>query len=257
VTNAEIVARADANYVAMWSLYGSAHDRGEVRERAGIVCVSSGLPIAMFNNVFVTRPLAEPERQIAESAAFLDGLGLPFVVRIREGLDAASEVACERLGMPYSDTVPGMALAPIGQIPRPMPGLEIRIADGAGELAQHRRILVEVFGFPAEVTSTLVPDALLDLPDCELYVGYADGEPAATAGLFVSHRTAGIWNVATVPSHRGRGIGEAMTGHAVRRGAELGCVMANLQASEMGRPVYERMGFRPVAPYRTHHRPGV
>jgi hypothetical protein len=46
-----------------------------------------------------------------------------------------------------------------------------------------------------------------------------------------------------------------MTAHAVRRGAELGAVMASLQASDMGRPVYEHMGFRVTAWYRNFRRP--
>jgi predicted acetyltransferase len=70
-----------------------------------------------------------------------------------------------------------------------------------------------------------------------------------------SGTTAGIYNVATLPSHRKRGYGEAMTWRAVAGGAAAGCDVAILQASQMGRPIYERMGFRLVAPYRTFHRP--
>jgi hypothetical protein len=43
----------------------------------------------------------------------------------------------------------------------------------------------------------------------------------------------------------------------VAAGAALGCPSAFLQASEMGQPVYRRMGFETVAPYRTfYRRPG-
>ncbi len=59
----------------------------------------------------------------------------------------------------------------------------------------------------------------------------------------------GIFNVATVPAARGRGVGRAVTLAALRDGAGAGCRMAVLQASEMGHPVYERLGFRDFAAY--------
>lgn len=62
---------------------------------------------------------------------------------------------------------------------------------------------------------------------------------------------AGVTFVGTRDAYRKRGLGEAITWHAVREGAKAGCTVAALQASEMGRPIYERMGFRTVAGYRT------
>ena len=253
----EIAARADDNYVAMWSMYATTRDGGEVRERDGLVLACSYLPAAMFNNAFVTRPLRDPDAQIAGAIDFFDGAEVPFCVRIREGLDPAAERACERLGLPYSDTVPGMALADLASIPPPMEGLQVRAATDAETRRQHRRIVERVFEMPHRTVELLLNDRIMTARDTEYYVGYVDGAPVATAALVVTHRVGGIANVATDPARRGRGIGEAMTWHAVRRAKAMGCVMANLQASEMGRPIYERMGFRMVSPYRTFHRPGV
>jgi predicted GNAT family acetyltransferase len=88
----------------------------------------------------------------------------------------------------------------------------------------------------------------------ELYLGEAGGRAVAASTLVQTGSTAGIYNVATVNAFRRRGIGEAMTWHCVSYGLDSGCSLAVLQASSMGRPVYERMGFRTVAPYRTFHR---
>ena len=71
--------------------------------------------------------------------------------------------------------------------------------------------------------------------------------------LVTAGGAAGIYNVTTVEAARGRGIGAAMTVAAVRHGADLGFDLATLQASTMGRPVYERLGFEFVCdllPYR-------
>jgi ribosomal protein S18 acetylase RimI-like enzyme len=255
--DAEIIWRADANYHAVSALLASGHDGGEARERDGLLVINTGLPIAAFNVAFVTRPLTEPEGLVREAAAYYDGAGLPFIVRVRDGLDPAAERACEAIGLPYGDTVPGMALAPIAQARGGVAGLEVRPAQTGADFDTFFDIVCGVFDFPIEMAHALFTEAIMRRPDAGHYIGYLDGEAVATSTLVATHRTAGIFNVATRPDFRGRGIGEAMTWACVRRGAEMGCVMAALQASEMGRPVYERMGFRLVAPYRTFHRPGA
>jgi ribosomal protein S18 acetylase RimI-like enzyme len=254
----EVIARTDANYQHVYALLATGHDGGEVREKDGLVVINTGTPAAVFNNAIVTRALSAPEKLLREAIEYFDACGTPFVVRIREGLDVGAERACEALGMPYSDTVPGMALAPItAASSAPVAGLEIRTARTRAEFDEFFDVVCSVFEFPAELARVIFSDELLHRNDSEWYIGYVDGAPVATSTLVMTDRTAGIFNVATESAYRGRGIGEAMTRKCVRRGAEMGCVMAALQASEMGRPVYERMGFRLVSPYRTFHRPGV
>jgi ribosomal protein S18 acetylase RimI-like enzyme len=77
----------------------------------------------------------------------------------------------------------------------------------------------------------------------------------ASSALIVIDGVAGVHYVGTLASHRRRGFGEAMTRHAVDEGAQAGCRSATLQASEMGQPIYERMGFRVVTQYKTFVRP--
>lgn len=249
----EVIARADANFHYVWSIAATGHDGGEVRHHDGLLLTNTALEVAMFNQAIVTRPLTDPEAQLRDAAAYFDAAGMPFVVRVRDGLDAAAERACEALGMPYSDTVPGMALRDM-RVPAPHEGIQIRTASSEREFDDFLLVASTVFDFPIELFKTVFSQRVLAMPDVECYVGYSGGKAIATSSLLISGRTAGIANVATDAAHRGRGIGEAMTWHCVRRGAEMGCVMAALQASEMGQPVYERMGFRVVSPWRTFHR---
>jgi len=95
----------------------------------------------------------------------------------------------------------------------------------------------------------LIPRALLGQHDVEVFVGYVDGSPVASSAIFLNNGVAGIYNVATVDGHRRRGLGEAMTWHAARRGREMGCRFGGLLSSDMGLPVYERMGFRKITAF--------
>jgi GNAT superfamily N-acetyltransferase len=256
MTEDEIIDRTDANYYAMAAALCTRHPLGEVRAKGGLLCAATPLPVAQFNVAFVTRPLDDGAGLLREAAAFFDERGVPFVVRIREGLDPAAERACEALGLAYSDTVPGMALTSLVAPPAP-PDLEIRTARVGAALDEHRRVVTTAFGMPLEMAERLFTDTILTSRDMETYVGYVKGEAVATSVLLAFERVAGVYSVATLPEARGRGYGEAMTWQCVRRGAELGCVISALQASEMGRPVYERMGYRLVSSYRTFHRPGA
>lgn len=66
----------------------------------------------------------------------------------------------------------------------------------------------------------------------------------AVSQSFVDGPVAGIYTVATMPEHRGRGYGKALTLAALRGGRARGCRYGILQATEMGRPVYASLGFR-------------
>lgn len=77
----------------------------------------------------------------------------------------------------------------------------------------------------------------------EMYVGYVDQNPVVT-GLLVTHLgVAGIYYIATVPTHRKKGYATAMMYHLLQRAVKKGYTIATLQASEDGVPVYEKMGF--------------
>jgi GNAT superfamily N-acetyltransferase len=58
--------------------------------------------------------------------------------------------------------------------------------------------------------------------------------------------SSGIYAMATAPAARGRGYGEAITWAATLCRSDL---PATLQASDMGLPVYTRMGYRTVAEF--------
>ncbi len=251
----EIVDRSDQSYFQAWRLFGRS-GAGAVYEEGGVLAVASGIPVAWLNLMFVTRPLAKPTEQLKKAVEFFDARGTEFVVRIREGLDPATEAALEKLGLPYSDTVPGMASTQMEAPPAPSELRIVRVRAGKA-LRDYHGVIALGYGMPVEIARALIgPQLLLD-PETESFIGYVGDVPVATSTLIFGGQVAGVHNVATHPEHRKRGYGEALTWRAVQRGAELGCDMAALQASDMGRPIYERMGFTLVSPYKTFHRPGV
>ena len=78
----------------------------------------------------------------------------------------------------------------------------------------------------------------------EHFVGYLDGTPVASASLFRCAGVAGIYNVATLPAARGRGIGRAIIQAPLEEAQGEGFALAVLQASAAGFPVYVDLGFQ-------------
>ena len=254
MTDDDLVALEHENWIAYLTGVVSCTSRATVTRVGGVVTILTGLPFDWFNQVLVEHDEATSDGVHAGVARAREQ-GDPFVVRLREGIDDRFGQILAQAGLePEGDSTltPGMAAFPIDHeaISRhAAPELDIRrVTDDRG-IDVHRHVVTAGFGSdPAVALGTACPD-LLDRPECVVYVGYLDGAPVVSGLGWRSGRTIGVYSIATVESARRRGFGAAMVGRVVADGAADGCDVAALQASEMGRPIYERLGFRTVVRY--------
>ncbi|MEA2483019.1 MAG: hypothetical protein QOC55_966 [Thermoleophilaceae bacterium] len=229
-----------------------------VRQTDEVAVLSSRLPFILFNQVIVAGKAATREALTASVGVMRDR-GSPFVVNLRVGADDEFAAVARDLGLvPLSEQpwMPGMAMHPISaEPPVDTPGFEIRQASDATGIEDHIRAAARGFEMAEDLIRAIVVPTLLDRDDVAVYVGYADGEPVATGLGFRTGSTIGVYNIATVEGSRGRGYGGAMTRRVIADGVAAGCDVAILQSSEMGFPIYKRLGFRTVVEYMGYVEP--
>jgi GNAT superfamily N-acetyltransferase len=73
----------------------------------------------------------------------------------------------------------------------------------------------------------------------------ADGG-SVVLGVHDHDGDAGVTYVAARPEARGRGTVGALLRQALREALQRGCTTTTLESTRLGRPVYERIGFRPL-----------
>ena len=209
---------------------------------------------SVFHNLVMLRDRVDLDALFPVVRRFYVERGAPFSIWTRAHADPDTEAALRARGFELFTSMPGMALlADPGTRCEPA-GLEIRPArDDAGRRAYAHVAAgaYATYGAPPEYSDDAF--ALLEsvcAPHIQGFVGYLGDQPVAAAALYVTHGVAGIGWVGTLPEQRGHGYAEAVTWSAIREGFRRGAAFANLQASPMGRPIYERMGFITATEYR-------
>ena len=114
-------------------------------------------------------------------------------------------------------------------------------------LFDFKRVFVETYGIPEWAGQAWVDATLhggIGRTPWKMFVGYLNGTAVATNMLFNGGGVASVYAVATLPSAQRQGIGGAITLKPLLEAREMGYRYAVLFATEMGVPVYERLGFR-------------
>lgn len=93
---------------------------------------------------------------------------------------------------------------------------------------------------------SILPPPTLAAPGWQHWVGYLDGVAVATASAYVGKHHLNVENISTLERARGRGIGRCMTATATAARPDL---PAMLIASDLGRPVYSRLGYQSLLHY--------
>lgn len=239
---------ADRNLAASWAGLGR-HAGFAVEHVDALTLTSSGLPTAFFNSGFLHGALSDPEAVVAAAMAFYAQREVPYLLWAREGVDDAFLEAGGAAGLRDAGGPPAMLMAPIAAPPPRPDGLDISMALGAAEVEEHRHVVAGGFGMPIEAARRLVATSIVDDRDFAIVVGRVDGVPVTTALLSRHGDTAGVYNVATLEGHRGKGYGAAATWAVVTEGARRGCTHSVLQSSDAGHPVYRAMGFVDIGRY--------
>jgi GNAT superfamily N-acetyltransferase len=223
-----------------------------VRRSGGVAFFATGLPIRLFNQVIVEDETATNDG-IVEAVGAMRARKAHFVVSLRRGTDARYVPLMADLGLELPaghGPLPGMALDPLpAGGPSVVVGHDVHLVADATGMEDHIVTAAAGFGMPEDMIRALLGPDLWRQDGRFVYVGYADGRPVTTGLGVRTGNTIGVYNIATVESARKRGYGAAMTERIAADGAAAGCRVAILQASAMGLPIYERLGYRTVVEY--------
>jgi GNAT superfamily N-acetyltransferase len=205
---------------------------GRVQRLDRVVLADSGSTCPFVNEVLTTEPLT---RELARRARAFYPDGQPFILCSPRGGEDLSAEGMTPVGHPPFMIRPPGARPPASVTPEHIAVTEVSDAEGLRTWAD-----VVASGFSAPPVDP--PAELLGGPH-RFWLARRDGEPVACAAASVGHGVVDVEAVATLPGHRGRGLGEAVTWAATLADPRLPAV---LLSSDLGRPVYERMGYLPV-----------
>lgn len=223
----------------------------DFHDGAGLLWVISGIPHPLCNGVYradLTRD--DLDATIAATLARFRERRAPmfwYVGPATRPIDLGERLAAH--GLTQTAEVPGMA-ADLRALPEERvapPGLTIERVRDITALRDYVRVLGACFGFPDELGEAFVAlfasAGFAEQAPWRHYVGRLNGDMVTTASLFLGAGAAGIYNVATAPEARRRGLGTAVTLAALREARGLGYRTGVLTSSSDGYNVYRRLGF--------------
>lgn len=98
--------------------------------------------------------------------------------------------------------------------------------------------------YPTAFGYRISPDILMKtLEEIHYYLAYYQDQPAGTAIQFNTKNVSGIHGIGVIPEMRKRGFAEEIMKFLLNRAIEIGKDYATLQASDMGKGLYLKLGF--------------
>jgi GNAT superfamily N-acetyltransferase len=244
----------EANLRQSFRTLAAGRPNEDVVELPGVSIASLGVAFQMFNAAFLNETVSTQWDLATRVATVREhferrGTGWSFWFCedwLERPVRRRLAQVCGTHGLRIASELPGMLAEEVAKQKRRLPALEFRRAQGASTLSDFRTVGAACFHVPAEWFAEVFNDEIgRTSPDFACWVGYYRGLPVTTAAVLVSGGAIGLYNIATVPLYRGRGMAEAITRHVVDVARqERGPLPVVLQSTSLGRTMYDRMGFR-------------
>lgn len=246
----------EANLRESFRVLAAGRPGGDVLELPGVSVASVGVAFQMFNAAFLNGPVQDAEalsERLETARAHFEARRLNWSFWFcADWLDKAAErkldSQCARAGLRMASEMPGMIARGLMPPRRPAQPVEFRLVRDETTLTDFQTVGAKCFHVPPAWFQEVF-DRSVTSPRHRFrcWVGYLDGVAAATGALVASPAATGLYNIATQPAFRGRGLAEAMTRRLAQDAREVARdTPLILQSSPMGLRLYKRLGFETV-----------
>jgi ribosomal protein S18 acetylase RimI-like enzyme len=241
----ELARRVHRNLMTVTSWMAA--DGLEYADGELLAAYASELP---FLNIAMREATERPADDFVERAReFFTARGRGFLVYTHPGDEELERAALAAGLFEVLQRYPEMVCrSPLAELPGDVRPVETP-EDGTAYWAICDEAYPSIGMPPGIFTATFAPDALLR-EDVRACLGYADGRPVACAHVSLAEDVGMIGWVGALPEARGLGLAAACTVWATNQAFAAGADVASLQASEMGEPIYERLGYEHLYAYR-------
>jgi ribosomal protein S18 acetylase RimI-like enzyme len=256
-TNEVPVAVQESNemFISVWRLFANSYLDADITAHDGLVITWPDVPLFVYNNIFVTGQIHDTkllEQRVSEAASIAQTKRQTGLITVCHDLlsgPARAEVDAILAQSGYVPQVRIMGMAG-DLLPLTAPGhaaLHIERADDNGVVPSDINCMA--YGFPLQTGRESLPHTSL-WKDAVPYVGFEGDRAVTTATTIVSGNCLYVALVATVPDARRRGYAEAVVRHSLQKAHEAtGLTRTILHATDAGRSVYERLGYRASAQF--------
>lgn len=237
--------------IEAWKFMAGGLPGAKIHQAGGVATMFGHVALPFLNLSVLDRPLADERdlrgvlavaRERAASCAHGSMLGLC------EALAPADweRIAAEEGFVPALNMT-GMAADRLLPPRRAPPDLEFRRVLHEAEARDLATINAHAYGMPLEQFECIC-NLYLWREDSFAYVGYAGGQAVTSAAVLPVPGAMYIAFVATLPEAYGKGYAEAVMRRAIEQAQpSMRVTRMTLHASDMGKPLYQSMGFEPGA----------
>jgi GNAT superfamily N-acetyltransferase len=234
------------NWTGLFELLPDYYASARFWQEDGISMATTGLPLPAFNGAFLLDEVSlTPDRLVQLSRLFAEA-GLPFSIQV-----------CSRTAVPACDAVlrahgyvdifidPVMIRRERLIVLALNPAVSVCPVRTDADREHFRRIVAEGFSLPTTVTPDFF-DMLLNIREARQMIAAVNGQWVGSGMLLYAGGVAAIYNVTTLPAYQRRGVGTAIMVALHNRALADGYPATVLASSEMGLPLYQRLGYQRV-----------